>query len=423
MDLGIPMADAKLGDTLVEHLFRYLAVPSQSDERATVVPSTEGQWAMNRLLQAELEALGASEVHLGAQAVLTAKLPGTVAGAPAIGFCAHVDTVDVGLSPEIKPRRVRFEGADICLNPERDLWLRVAEHPEILPYAGQDVIVTDGTSVLGADNKAAVAILMALAAELTQSDFPRGDVFLAFVPDEEIGLRGAKAMDLSRFPVAFAFTIDGCALGEMTFECFNAAKATIEIEGVPAHPVSAKGVLVNPALVATDLVARFDRLDTPEHTEGLEGYCWVTGIHAGPSEARMTVNIRDFDDLEFTRRKEMVEEHVAAVQAAHPRAKLRCVIEDSYGNIASSMGNDRRSVALLGDALADAEVEPRVVAMRGGTDGSALSARGVPTPNFFTGGLNFHSPFEFLPVSSFVKAYEVARAVVRRAGEATAATS
>ena len=163
------MTDAALGDTLVENLFRYLAVPSQSDARAQVVPSTQGQWAMNRLLKGELEALGASEVHLDAQAVLTAKLPGT-AGAPAIGFCAHVDTVDVGLSPEIRPRRVRFAGADLCLNPQRDLWLRVAEHPEILSYAGQDVIVTDGTSVLGADNKAALAILMALAAELTHSE-------------------------------------------------------------------------------------------------------------------------------------------------------------------------------------------------------------------------------------------------------------
>ncbi len=423
MGCEMAIADMNLGDALVEHLFRYLAVPSQSDARATVVPSSEGQWTMNRLLQAELEAMGALEVHLDERAVLTAKLPGTVPGAPAIGFCAHVDTVDVGLSPEIRPQRMRFEGADLCLNPERDVWLRVAEHPEILPYTGQDVIVTDGTSVLGADNKAAVAILMTLAAELQRGDRPRGDVFLAFVPDEEIGLRGAKVMDLSRFPVAFAFTIDGCDLGEMTFECFNAATATIEIEGVPAHPISAKGVLVNPALVATDLVARFDPLDTPEHTEGLEGYCWVTGMQAGPSQARVTVNIRDFDDLEFARRKRMIEDYVAEVRAAHPRAKVRCVIEDTYGNIASSMGNDRRSVMLLEHAFADSDVKPRVVAMRGGTDGSALSARGIPTPNFFTGGLNFHSPFEFLPVPSFVKAYAVARAVVQRAGETVTAAA
>ena len=209
----------------------------------------------------------------------------------------------------------------------------------------------------------------------------------------------------------------------MTFECFNAAKAKIEIEGVPAHPISAKGVLVNPALVATDLVARFDPFDTPEHTSGREGYCWVTDIQAGQGAAQVMVDIRDFDDREFTRRKQMVEEHVAEVKAAHPRAKLRCVIEDSYGNIASSMGNDRRSMALLRHAFGDAGVVPQVVAMRGGTDGSARSARGTPTPNFFTGAYNFHSPFEFLPVLSFVKASEVARAVVRRAGEAPAITA
>ncbi|MBE7211999.1 MAG: peptidase T [Gluconacetobacter diazotrophicus] len=415
-----------LEERLVRRLFRYLAVPSQSDARARTVPSTEGQWAMARLLKGELEALGLAEVHLDERAVLTARLPGNAAGAaaemPAIGFCAHVDTVDVGLSPEIRPRVARFEGRDLCLNEAKGIWLRVAEHPEIQPYLGQEVVVTDGTSVLGADNKAAVAILMELVRELTRDEpdaAPRGDVFLAFVPDEEIGLKGAKAMDLARFPVAFAYTIDGCALGELTFECFNAATATIDIEGVPAHPVSAKGVLVNPALVAADLVRRFDPLDTPEHTEGREGYCWVTGLQAGPSTARLTVNIRDFDDAGFGRRKRLVEEHVAAVRAAWPRATLRVSIEDSYGNIASAMGNDRRSVAVLERAFAAAGVEPRVVAMRGGTDGSALSARGVPTPNFFTGGLNFHSPFEFLPVPSFAKAYAVARAVVHGARDRT----
>ena len=404
-----------LADRLVERFFRYLAITSQSDARATAVPSTPGQWEMARLLESELEALGLSDIHLDGHAVLTARLPGTVADAPRIGFCAHVDTVDVGLSPHVHPRRVRFDGDDLCLNGERDIWLRVAEHPEIRPYAGQEVIVSDGTSVLGADNKAAVAVVMTLLDTLLRDRPPHGDVVVAFVPDEEIGLRGAKAMDLLRFPVDFAYTIDGCETGEFVFETFNAAQAAIRIEGVTAHPMSAKGVLVNPVLVAADLIGRFDPLDTPEHTEGREGYCWVNGMTANAATAELSILIRDFDDARFAARKQEVADAVAATQAAHPRAVVTCRITDTYANIASSLGNDRRSLGLMQAAFEAEGIEPRVIAMRGGTDGSALSARGIPTPNTFTGAHNFHSPFEFLPVPAFERSYRLTERIVRLA--------
>ncbi len=235
--------DGLLADRLIERFFRYLAVTSQSDASVATVPSTPGQWDMVRLLEGELRQLGLTEIHLDDHAVLTARLPATVEGAPRLGFCAHIDTVDVGLSPDIRPRRVAYTGADICLNAERDIWLRAAEHPELRPHAGQDLIVGDGTSVLGADNKAAVTILMDLLGVLSREAPPHGDIVVAFVPDEEVGLRGTKAMDLARFPVDFAFTIDGCEVGEFVFETFNAAQVTIGIEGVTAHPISAKGVL------------------------------------------------------------------------------------------------------------------------------------------------------------------------------------
>ena len=410
-----------LADRLVERFFRYLAITSQSDARATAVPSTPGQWEMARLLESELEALGLSDIHLDGHAVLTARRPGTVADAPRIGFCAHVDTVDVGLSPHVHPRRVRFDGDDLCLNGERDIWLRVAEHPEIRPYAGQEVIVSDGTSVLGADNKAAVAVVMTLLDTLLRDRPPHGDVVVAFVPDEEIGLRGAKAMDLLRFPVDFAYTIDGCETGEFVFETFNAAQAAIRIEGVTAHPMSAKGVLVNPVLVAADLIGRFDPLDTPEHTEGREGYCWVNGMTANAATAELSILIRDFDDTRFAARKQEVADAVAATQAAHPRAVVTCRITDTYANIASSLGNDRRSLDLMGAAFGAEGIEPRVIAMRGGTDGSALSARGIPTPNYFTGAHNFHSPFEFLPVQAFEASYRVTERIVLLAAQGRAA--
>ena len=409
--------DAVLAERLIARFFRYLAVTSQSDAKATMVPSTAGQWDMARLLQGELEALGLADVHLDAHAVVTARIPATVAGAPRIGFCAHVDTVDVGLSPEIKPRRMAWDGGDICLNPALDIWMRIAEHPEFLPYVGQEILVTDGTSVLGCDNKAAVTILMDLAGVLMRERPAHGEIVLAFVPDEEIGLRGAKVVDLTRFAVDFAYTIDSCEVGEFIFETFNAAGATVEIEGVTAHPINAKGVMVNPVLVAADLITRFDPLDTPEHTEGREGYCYVTGMNNNSATATVKINLRDFDREGLAARKAKVEAHVAATQAKFPRAKLKVTIEDTYCNIAESLGNDRRCLELMERGFKELAITPRIFPLRGGTDGSALSARGVPTPNYFTGGLNFHSRFECLPVPAFLLAYRLTDRLVRLAAD------
>jgi tripeptide aminopeptidase len=407
--------DAALAERLVARLFRYLAVTSQSDAGATVVPSTAGQWDMARLLLGELKAMGLSDAHMDEHACVTARIPATVQGAPRIGFCAHMDTVDVGLSPHIKPQRVFFDGGDICLNREQDIWMRVAEHPEFLPYANQELLVTDGTSVLGADNKAAVTILMELAEVLMRERPKHGEIVLAFVPDEEIGLRGAKLLDLTRFAVDFAYTIDSCEVGEFIFETFNAAAATVEIEGVTAHPINAKGVMVNPVLVAADLITRFDPLDTPEHTEGREGYCYVTSMSSNSATATVKVNLRDFDKAGLEARKAKLRAHVAATQAKFPRAKLKVTIEDVYANIAESLGNDRRCLELMERGFKELGIVPRIFPLRGGTDGSALSARGVPTPNYFTGGFNFHSRFECLPVPAFLTAYRLTERLVRLA--------
>ena len=238
---------------------------------------------------------------------------------------------------------------------------------------------------------------------------------MVFVPDEEIGLRGSKALDLSRFPVDFAYTIDGCEVGEFVFETFNAAQVSIDIKGVTAHPIFAKGVLVNPVLVATDLIGRFDPLDTPEHTEGREGYCYVTAITSNAAAATVKMSLRDFDPAGLARRKQMVEAAVAATRTAHPRAEIACAIDDSYSNIATSLGNDRRCLELLERGFADVGVMPRIIPLRGGTDGSALSLRGIPTPNYFTGGLNFHSRFECLPVPSLLLAHRLTERLCRLA--------
>ncbi|MBI3311071.1 MAG: peptidase T, partial [Serratia liquefaciens] len=293
---------------------------------------------------------------------------------------------------------------------EQDIWLRTAEHPEILAYPNEEIIFSDGTSVLGADNKAAVTVVMTLLANLGAAD-RHGDIVVAFVPDEEIGLRGAKALDLARFDVDFAYTIDCCELGEVVYENFNAAGAEIRIEGVTAHPMSAKNVLINPIRIANDIINQFDSLDTPEHTEGREGYFWFNDLTANANLATLKVSIRDFDLAGFNARKERIQEVVRQVAANYPRAKVSCKVTDIYSNISNSIGEDKRAIELIFGALAAHGIPPKVIPMRGGTDGAALSSRGLVTPNYFTGAHNFHSRFEFLPVSAFVKSYQVTRSI------------
>lgn len=403
-------------EQLIERFFRYAAVESQSNAKSASLPSTPGQQRLAELLAQELRALGLEDVVIDEHATVTALKRGTVPGAPKIGFIAHLDTFDAGLSPVVRPQLLCFEGEDLCLNREQDIWLRVAEHPGLRDWVGADIIASDGTSVLGADNKAAVTVVMTLLANLGPQD-AHGDILVAFVPDEEIGLRGSKLLDLDRFACDFAYTIDCCELGEVVLETFNAASGEISFTGVSAHPMSAKGVMVNPLLMAHDFIGRFDRTETPENTEGREGYFWFNAIAANASEARLQMLIRDFDKERFAWRKRRVAEVAEEIAARYPTGQVECRITDTYGNIHDSLGEDRRSVDLLFGALEKLQIRPKQIPMRGGTDGAALSARGLPTPNFFTGAYNFHSRFEFLPVPAFEKSWEVARMICTLAVE------
>lgn len=397
-----------LSSQLTQRFFRYLAISSQSNASATTLPTTPGQFAMAQALAKELMQLGLEEIVIDEQATVTAVKKGNVPSAPRVGFITHIDTVDVGLSPDIYPQILRFTGEDLCLNTEQDIWLRVAEHPEILAYQDQQIIFSDGTSVLGADNKAAVTVVMTLLENLT-AEQRHGDIVVAFVPDEEVGLRGAKVLDIEqRFNVDFAWTIDCCQLGEIVYENFNAAAAEIHFTGVTAHPMSSKGVLVNPLLMATDYISHFDRQQTPEHTAGLEGYIWFNGMEAGQSEAMLQASIRDFDKASFECRKQQIAEVAEKIARQYPTAKVTYQIEDIYSNISNAIGEDRRAIDLLFKAMETLGITPKPTAMRGGTDGAALSAKGLLTPNFFTGAHNFHSRFEFLPLKSFEASYQVA---------------
>ncbi|MDX5627258.1 MULTISPECIES: peptidase T [unclassified Brenneria] len=409
-----------LASQLSKRFYRYLAVTSQSDAASSTLPSTPGQHDMAKMLAEELHELGLNNIVIDGHATVTALKPGNCPDAPRIGFITHIDTVDVGLSAHIHPQTLRFTGADICLNREQDIWLRTAEHPEIMPYVGQDIIFSDGTSVLGADNKAAVTVVMTLLENLAD-DTPHGDIVVAFVPDEEIGLRGAKALDLKRFDVDFAYTIDCCELGEVVYENFNAAAAEIRFTGVTAHPMSAKGVLVNPLLMAHDFISHFDRRQTPEHTDGRQGYVWFNDLTANANEAKLKASIRDFDLASFEQRKRQIAEVATTIAERYPTGKVSFTVSDTYSNISNAITDDRRAIDLLFAALDKLAIPPKVTPMRGGTDGAALSAKGLLTPNFFTGAHNFHSRFEFLPIPSFVKSYQVAlNLCLLAAGDASA---
>lgn len=398
---------SQLSEQLTQRFFRYLAITSQSQAGANTLPSTPGQHEMAQLLASELRELGLDDVVIDEHATVTAVKKGTIDGAPRVGFITHIDTVDVGLSPDIHPQVLRFNGEDLCLNPQQDIWLRTAEHPEILAYPNEEIIFSDGTSVLGADNKSAVTVVMTLLENLTP-EMKHGDIVVAFVPDEEIGLCGAKALDLARFDVDFAWTIDCCELGEVVYENFNAAHAEIRFTGVTAHPMSAKGVLVNPLLMAHDFISHFDCQQTPENTEGREGYIWFNGMNTTQNDAILKANIRDFDTQNFEARKQQLRDVAEKIAAQYPTAKVDVSISDTYSNISNAIKDDRRAIDLIFDAMKELNIEPKIIPMRGGTDGAALSAKGLLTPNFFTGAHNFHSKFEFLPLRAFEASYNVA---------------
>lgn len=400
---------------LLERFMRYAAVPTQSNPKAGVVPSAPGERILADMLAQELAELGLTDVAVSEHAVVTARLAARGAdNAPKIGWIIHMDTVDVGLSPEIRPKLVRnYPGGDILQNEAENIWLRAAEHPELERYKGDDILISDGTSVLGADDKSAIANVMTALSIMQAEKRPHGEIFIAFVPDEELGEQGARKLDLARFPVDYAYTIDCCELGEIVWETFNAGNATLTVTGVPAHPMSSKGVLVNPILVVHDFISMLDRAETPEHTEGREGFIVLKTLQANPSRAVLTMKIRDHDRSLYEAKKAKLAAAAAYLRVRHPKAGIELALSDSYANIADAIRPDNRDgIDLLYRVFRALEIQPKTKAMRGGTDGAYLSTKGILTPNYFTGAHNFHSSAEFLPMSSWEKSLDVTLALM-----------
>ena len=382
---------------LLNRFLKYSSIPSQSKEGVAEVPSTLGQFILAKELKKELEEMGLDSINLSSYGVLTARLKGN-GDYPKIGWICHLDTADISLSEVVHPILVEnyLEEEIKQKNGKR---ITTETNPELKKHIGKDILFSDGTSVLGADDKAAISIVMEAISIIMENSLEHGDIYLAFTPDEEVGLKGAKALDLSLFPVDWAYTIDCQEKGEVVWETFNAGKATVRIEGVSAHPMSSKGVLVNPILVTTDIISLLPEKQRPEKTEGKEGFIWVKGIKGDSSNAELSILIRDHDKEKYEEKKRVIEEAVKVARSNNPRAKLTLEIEDTYSNLIESM-NDKNRIAVdnLKTALKINGIEEKPMAMRGGTDGSFISTKGIFVPNYFTGASNFHSTSEFWPL-------------------------
>lgn len=400
-------------EKLLKNFLKYVAIPSQSNANAETVPSSEGQWTLARKLVDELIELGGQEVVLNDFGVVQAKFPARGVEdrkCSSIGWVCHLDTVDVGLSPKVNPRLVKaYDGSDILLNKEEDIRISPEEDENLRDYIGDDIVVTDGKSVLGADNKAAIANVMTALWYLSENpSINHGSIYIAFVPDEEIGLRGSRKIDFDKFDVDFAYTIDCCKLGELVYETFNAASGSLKIRGVSAHPMASKNNLVNPIMIAHDFIAMLDRSKMPENTEGREGYIWVTNICSDVITCRLDFNIRNHDKAKFEASKKYLMDITKILKDRYKKAEIDISIEDTYANIFDSINDGNKfAIEKLKEAFQNLGIKAEIIPMRGGTDGSFLSTKNILTPNYFTGALNFHSNKEYLPLNSLYKSFQV----------------
>ena len=402
-------------DQIVNRFLKYVSFDTQSDEASSSTPSTEKQFRLAEYLVEELRAVGLEEVEMDAQGYVYATLPSNVEHAvPTIGFIAHIDTSPDASGANVRPRIVQnYDGTDIVLDAEAGIVTTVEKFPELLRHVGEDIIVTDGHTLLGADDKAGIAEIVSAMAYLVQHpEVKHGRVRVAFNPDEEIG-RGAHQFDVERFGCEWAYTMDGGEVGELEFENFNAASARIDITGVSVHPGFAKDKMVNAARLATELVQKMPAAEVPEATTGYEGFFHLTGTSGSVERATLNFIIRDHDRERFEARKAMLRGLVQGMNLKYGYEAIALQLDDTYYNMREKVEPVMHIIDIAREAMEAAGVEPQIKAIRGGTDGAQLSFMGLPCPNVFAGGLNFHGPHEFLPIPNLKKACEVVINIVR----------
>ncbi|MBP3300877.1 MAG: peptidase T [Clostridia bacterium] len=392
---------------VIDRFLKYVTFDTTSDEASETVPSTAKQKILGEYLVRELKEAGCTDARMDEFGYVYGTLPASKGceNLPALGLIAHMDTSPSASGTDVKPRIVRFDGTPIRLN--ESTLLSPEEFPELNRYLGQDLIVTDGTTLLGADDKAGVAEIIAACAKMTENPkISHRQVAVCFTPDEEIG-RGADKFDFSAFPAKVAYTVDGGALGEIEYENFNGASALIEIKGVNIHPGSGKGKMKNASLLAAEFITRMPPAETPAHTEGYEGFYHLCDMQGDESTARLYYIIRDHDRAKFEARKVFVENLAAYLNTVYGEGTFTATVTDSYYNMKEKLVDHMDLIEDAKSAMLSAGVEPKIVAIRGGTDGARLSYEGLPCPNLSTGGENFHGVHEFIPVDSLNKMVEV----------------
>lgn len=395
--------------TLTERFLKYVSFNTTSDENTKMTPSTPGQMIFAQYLVEELKSIGLQEVELDKNGYIMATLPAnTDKDIPTIGFISHMDTSPDMSGKNVKARIVEnYDGNDILLNEEKVIVLETEKYPEILQYKGQDIIVTDGTTLLGADDKAGIAeIVSAMEYLIAHPEIKHGKIRVGFTPDEEIG-QGADHFDVPKFGAEWGYTLDGGEIGELEFENFNAAAAKITFKGLNVHPGYAKHKMLNSMRVAHQFVSMLPRHETPEHTEKYEGFYHLVGMEGSVEQSSLSYIIRDHDRDRFERRKKEVQHITNKINAEFGEGTATLELRDQYYNMREKVEPVMHIVDLAFEAMESVGVKPNVKPIRGGTDGSRLSYEGLPCPNIFAGGHNFHGRFEYVPVQSMEKAMMV----------------
>ena len=396
-----------------ERMLRYVTINTESAEGTGTSPSTACQWDLARLLEQELKEMGLQEVKTSQFGIVTAVLPAAPGheDAPALGLIAHMDTAPAFSGENVQPiLHPDYDGGDIAL-PKGGAVIRSAAFPWMEGLKGRTLITADGSTLLGADDKAGIAEIMTLCEELIAQGLPHGKICVAFTPDEEIG-EGADHFDVPAFGAKYAYTLDGDLEGGIEYENFNAASAKVEITGVSVHPGSSKDTMVNALLLAMELNAKLPPADIPACTEGYEGFFHLEELCGDVASAKVSYIIRDHDKEKFEERKALMEQAVKEVQAAHPKAEVRLTLRDSYYNMAGQLKDCMHLIDNARRAAEQAGLTPRVAPIRGGTDGARLSFMGLPCPNLGTGGFNFHGPYECISVEGMDAAVEMLKNLV-----------
>ena len=402
--------------TVLERFLRYIAVDTMSEPEKEQIPSTEKQRVLGAMLAQELKDMGASDVRMDDHAYVYAAIPATTdKKIPVLGLIAHMDTACACSGKDVKPRFVKnYDGGNIVMDPKTGLSMGPDQYPELKNYVGQDLITTDGSTLLGADDKAGVAEIMAMAQYLiNHPEIPHGTIKIGFTPDEEVG-RGADLFDVEGFGADVAYTVDGGALGELEYETFNAASAKVTVHGFSIHPGSAKGKMKNSILMAMEFQRMLPGFDTPAYTQGHEGFFHLTNITGEVEETVMDYIIRDHDMKKFEQKKEYIRKVAEFLNLKYGEGTIELVMKDSYYNMKEKLKDHMYLIDIAQEAMDELWIAPIIEPVRGGTDGARLSYMGLPCPNLCTGGHNFHGKFEYIPVQSMEKVTELLVEIVKK---------